>query len=145
MGGRSDNAVVRVLSWPGLMMQKLTTREPDEEQLEVAITSLKAVLGELEPGVISKQNEDVSDDLVDANEEEELNSIFDDLEDKRYSDDETMVKNLVRAGESETSRSRHQQSERRCGRYILLRNWIYPQRDNNERHRAARQFRCRSI
>ena len=55
--GRSDNAVVRVLSWPGLMMQKLTTREPDEEQLEVAIASLKAVLGELEPGVISKQNE----------------------------------------------------------------------------------------
>ena len=96
--GRSDNAVVRVLSWPGLMMQKLTTREPDEEQLEVAITSLKAVLGELEPGVISKQDEDISDDLEDANEEEELNSIFDDLEDKRYSDDETMVKNLVRAG-----------------------------------------------
>ena len=46
-------------------MQKLTTREPDEEQLEVAIASLKAVLGELEPGVISKQNEDVSDDLED--------------------------------------------------------------------------------
>ncbi|WP_455052504.1 peptide chain release factor N(5)-glutamine methyltransferase [Mogibacterium sp.] len=96
--GRSDNAVVRVLSWPGLMMQKLTTREPDEEQLEVAITSLKAVLGELEPGVISKQDEDISDDLEVANEEEELDSIFDNLEDKRYSEDETMVKNLVRAG-----------------------------------------------
>ena len=96
--GRSDSALVKVLSWPGLMMQKLTTREPDEEQLEVAIASLKAVLGELEPGVISKQDEDVSDDLDEVVEEDELNSIFDNLEDKRYSEDETMVKNLVRAG-----------------------------------------------
>ena len=30
--------------WPGLMLQNLTTRDPDEEQLEVAIASLKAVL-----------------------------------------------------------------------------------------------------
>ena len=96
--GRSDSALVKVLSWPGLMMQKLTTREPDEEQLEVAIASLKAVLGELEPGVISKQDEDVSDDLDEVVEEVELNSIFDNLDDKRYSEDVTMVKNLVRAG-----------------------------------------------
>ena len=43
--GRSDNVVIKVLSWPGLMMQKLTTGEPDEDQLEVAIVSLRAVLG----------------------------------------------------------------------------------------------------
>ena len=42
--GRTDNAVVRALSWPGLMFQKLTTAEPTDEQLEVAILSLKAVL-----------------------------------------------------------------------------------------------------
>ena len=42
--GRSDGAVVRILSWPGLMLQKLTTAEPTREQLEVAILSLKAVL-----------------------------------------------------------------------------------------------------
>ena len=35
---------VRVLMKPGLWLQKLTTREPDLEQLEVAITSLRAVL-----------------------------------------------------------------------------------------------------
>ncbi len=35
---------VRVLMWPGLMLQNLTTREPDEEQLEVAIAALEAVL-----------------------------------------------------------------------------------------------------
>ena len=47
--GRSDNKVVRILSWPGLMLQKLTTAEPTLEQLEVAILSLKAVL--VDPGV----------------------------------------------------------------------------------------------
>jgi uncharacterized protein YqhQ len=35
---------VRALMWPGLMLQNLTTREPDESQLEVAITALDAVL-----------------------------------------------------------------------------------------------------
>lgn len=47
--GRSDNAVVKILSWPGLMLQRLTTAEPTDEQLEVAILSLKAVL--VDPGV----------------------------------------------------------------------------------------------
>jgi uncharacterized protein YqhQ len=35
---------VRALMWPGLMLQNLTTREPDEGQLEVAIAALDAVL-----------------------------------------------------------------------------------------------------
>ncbi len=35
---------VRALMWPGLMLQNLTTREPDEEQLAVAIAALEAVL-----------------------------------------------------------------------------------------------------
>jgi uncharacterized protein YqhQ len=34
----------RILMWPGLKLQLLTTREPDLQQLEVAITSLQAVL-----------------------------------------------------------------------------------------------------
>lgn len=42
--GRSDGTLVRILSYPGLMLQKLTTAEPTNEQLEVAIISLKAVL-----------------------------------------------------------------------------------------------------
>ncbi len=44
--GRSDNIVIRILSVPGLLLQKLTTKEPDEEQLEVAICAMKAVLAE---------------------------------------------------------------------------------------------------
>ncbi len=42
--GRSDNILVKILSLPGLYLQKLTTREPDEKQLEVAIAAMKAVM-----------------------------------------------------------------------------------------------------
>lgn len=42
--GRSDNWIVKILSLPGIYLQKLTTREPSEKQLEVAIAAMKAVL-----------------------------------------------------------------------------------------------------
>ncbi|CAN5720560.1 DUF1385 domain-containing protein [soil metagenome] len=38
------NSIVKVLIWPGLMMQKLTTREPSDEMVEVAMASLTKVL-----------------------------------------------------------------------------------------------------
>jgi uncharacterized protein YqhQ len=40
---------VRAVMWPGLMLQNLTTREPDEEQLAVAIAALDKVLAEETP------------------------------------------------------------------------------------------------
>lgn len=43
--GRSDNWLSRVLAYPGLMLQKITTCEPDESQLEVAIKALKRAEG----------------------------------------------------------------------------------------------------
>ena len=42
--GKHDNIVVKILAAPGLWMQNLTTREPDESQLEVAITALKGAI-----------------------------------------------------------------------------------------------------
>lgn len=42
--GRSDNWLVKVLSLPGLGLQKLTTKEPDQDHLEVAIAAMKAVM-----------------------------------------------------------------------------------------------------
>lgn len=42
--GRSDNRVVQLLTKPGLWLQYLTTREPDDSQLEVAIAAMKSVL-----------------------------------------------------------------------------------------------------
>src|SRR5215203_3559184 len=38
------NPIVKVLVWPGLQMQKLTTREPTDDMVEVAMASLKKVL-----------------------------------------------------------------------------------------------------
>jgi len=40
---------VRAVMWPGLMLQNLTTREPDADQLEVAIRALEAVLAVEDP------------------------------------------------------------------------------------------------
>jgi uncharacterized protein YqhQ len=44
---------VRALMWPGLKLQLLTTREPDLEQLAVAIAALEAVLARERPGELS--------------------------------------------------------------------------------------------
>ena len=44
--GRSDNWLVKILSLPGIYLQKLTTKEPTLEQLEVAIAAVKAVLND---------------------------------------------------------------------------------------------------
>lgn len=43
LAGRTDNPLVNILSKPGLWMQKLTTKEPDEEMIEVGIVSVEAV------------------------------------------------------------------------------------------------------
>lgn len=43
LAGQSDNIIVRIISTPGLWLQKLTTREPDEEMVKVAIASVEAV------------------------------------------------------------------------------------------------------
>lgn len=43
LAGRSDNAVVNLLSKPGLWLQGLTTKEPDDEMIKVGIASVEAV------------------------------------------------------------------------------------------------------
>ncbi|WP_082812220.1 DUF1385 domain-containing protein [Clostridium sp. Marseille-P299] len=43
LAGRSDSKIVDILSKPGLWMQKLTTKEPDDKMIEVAIQSVEAV------------------------------------------------------------------------------------------------------
>lgn len=44
IAGRHDNIVTRIISAPGLWMQRLTTREPDEKQIEIAIAAITPVL-----------------------------------------------------------------------------------------------------
>lgn len=43
LAGRKDNGAINFLSKPGLMLQKLTTKEPDESMIEVGIASVEAV------------------------------------------------------------------------------------------------------
>ena len=42
--GKHDNVVTRIFSAPGLWMQRITTKEPDDSQMEVAIVSIKSAL-----------------------------------------------------------------------------------------------------
>ena len=43
LAGRSDNIFVRILSAPGMLIQRMTTKEPDESMAEVAIAAVEAV------------------------------------------------------------------------------------------------------
>jgi uncharacterized protein YqhQ len=49
-----ENPVVRILIWPGLQLQKLTTREPTDDMVKVAMASLKKVLSMEEEAAIEK-------------------------------------------------------------------------------------------
>jgi len=42
--GKSKSKIVCILSKPGMWLQNITTREPDDSQLEVAIASMKSIL-----------------------------------------------------------------------------------------------------
>lgn len=43
LAGRSDNILINFISSPGLTIQKLTTKEPDDDMIEVAIQAVEAV------------------------------------------------------------------------------------------------------
>lgn len=66
LAGRSNNIIVRLLSYPGMMLQKLTTKEPDDDMIEVGIAAVSAVF-EWKSFLITEFNYD-----VDAEEEETL-------------------------------------------------------------------------
>ncbi len=47
--GKNENGITRVLSAPGLWMQRITTREPSDDQLQIAICAIKSAVPELYP------------------------------------------------------------------------------------------------
>lgn len=63
LAGRTDNIFVRILSAPGMLIQRMTTKEPDEEMIEVAIASVEAIFD------WKQYLKDKFDKDVDANEE----------------------------------------------------------------------------
>jgi len=59
-GKHEDNPLVKVLLWPGLQMQRMTTNEPDDSMIEVAVASMRLVIereeresgAEAEPAIV---------------------------------------------------------------------------------------------
>ena len=43
-GNHSDNPVVKVVLWPGLQLQRMTTREPDDGMIEVAVAAMQPII-----------------------------------------------------------------------------------------------------
>ena len=43
-GKHKDKGWVQMISWPGLLLQKITTREPTDDQIEVAVAAMKKVI-----------------------------------------------------------------------------------------------------
>ena len=67
--GKSDARIIRTIMYPGMMLQKLTTREPDDSQLEVAIRAFKAAAGDIlvkEEGEESKESGTEAERSVDS-------------------------------------------------------------------------------
>lgn len=84
LAGRHDNAFFNVLSKPGMWIQKLTTKEPDEEMIQVAIISVESVIyGKAYADAVNQaQGIGVSDKAEETEQEEILDDMDDfDLED----------------------------------------------------------------
>lgn len=54
---KSDNIIFRILRAPGMLLQKLSTREPDDSMLEVSLTSFKTVL--VMDGLMEEEKEEI--------------------------------------------------------------------------------------
>ena len=64
---KHDNFLTRVIVTPGLWVQRMTTKEPDDQMIEVAIAALKAILPfdeELKPSE-SKEPQIVQENTAD--------------------------------------------------------------------------------
>ncbi len=58
--GRNDNFLVKIVSAPGLALQLVTTKEPDDSMIEVAIAALKGVLEEEPEEPLDKEQKDAA-------------------------------------------------------------------------------------
>ena len=80
LAGRSDSILVKILSAPGMMIQRMTTKEPDEDMIEVAIAAVEAVYDW--KAFLSENfgQEDVVEEEVSENEDAEESSESDAVE-----------------------------------------------------------------
>ena len=54
--GRHDNTLTRIISAPGIWAQRITTKEPSDDMIEVAIKAMKAVIPENGEDIINSKN-----------------------------------------------------------------------------------------
>ncbi len=73
IAGKHDNWLTRFFSAPGIWMQRLTTREPDASQIEVAIRSLKLAMPDVFPEESLENVEDALTKTAPETEKEEKN------------------------------------------------------------------------
>lgn len=72
LAGKYDNAFTRIISLPGMLLQKLTTREPDRKMVEVAIVAVEAVFDwkkYIEENFNQSEEENVEAEEVEEDEE----------------------------------------------------------------------------
>ena len=43
-GGHDNKFIVRIITWPNIALQSLTTRQPEDEQIEIAVEALKGAI-----------------------------------------------------------------------------------------------------
>ena len=84
VAGKHDNVITRILSAPGLLMQRITTREPDLQQIEVAIHALKSSMPDVFPDYV-KPNEETAEqteisEQADASEQTQISEQADNSE-----------------------------------------------------------------
>ena len=61
LAGKHDNVITRIISAPGTLMQRITTKEPTDDIIEVGIASLKVSLGLEEENINKKEKSDNDD------------------------------------------------------------------------------------
>lgn len=93
--GRHDGKLVKFLSMPGIALQKLTTKEPTLEQLEVAIVAMKAVM---------------------SAEEKSEDSPYAEIKDGRYWVGTVDTEGVLHKDEEATATYRNRKKENRHGR-----------------------------
>ncbi len=107
LAGKYDNAFTRILSFPGMLLQKLTTKEPDRKMVEVAIAAVEAVFdwkkyleknfGENEPMPIKEEKVDTTEKAETVEETKEVEDETSDVKEEapKASNDTEIIEEAV--------------------------------------------------
>ncbi len=63
-GNHSENPFVKVLLWPGMQMQRMTTREPDDDMVEVAIAAMTPIIAREDLEERRAKGEPIAEDAI---------------------------------------------------------------------------------